>query len=1166
MTRAMLEIRVIGELEVRVAGKTAEPPASRRARSLLGWLAAHPGRHPRSRLAGLFWPDVLDASARASLRSAIWVLRSVLGPEFGSYLAADRDTVTLAGDDLRVDLREVQRLIAQGQPEAALAFCRGDLLQELDDDWVVEARAEMDREVAAALRDMSQRARAAGDPAAALAWARRRATLCPLDESAGADLIRALIDAGQATAALDAFARLQQRLGAELGVAASAATVALIEPLRGSPVPSATAGPPAASEMPTATAGPPAVEGEAGAGRGAPGGEAPRSGGPRVIPRASTDLIGRERQFAELTKAWPAARTGAGTAVVLEGEGGIGKTRLVEELRAAVRRASPGVVAITATAAAGPGPAAPLTIWTDALSDLTSVTGQPPEDQAWAADLTRVVPVLAYREGVRPGTRPTADPRLERVQLCEAVVQFLAWASRRSPLLLALEDLHLADTASLELIAYVGRRIGRLPVLLVLTRRLLPGRQDLDAVLGALRSRGALGGEIRVERLTDDATRKLVTSTADLPEATVRQIVQLAAGSPLLAGETARAARARAGDLTTGDLTTGDLTTGDLTTGELTTGELTTGELTTGELTTGDLTTGLIGAVRLATSRLSGPSRLFVEFAAAAGRDLDRPEVAALPLPNPARAAAEALGSGLLKTDDGRTGFRHALLADAIYQQIPDPIRVRLHGELAQLLRKRTAQPGQGARMARPGPRAAEIARHLRLAGQDDQAVSYLARAAQEARSVAAMAEAANFLTEARQIEPDDPEILVELAEVEALRGLLEDSDRAFDRALEQIAPQDSGALISAWLRRGRWLRGGVCHPRESRRSYQNALDVLDRDPAYDLPARAEALAGLAWAEAVAGDPAAVDELLAETDRILGSDGPGDLLAHDIGVARGHALIRAGQFTGSFGPLIAASAAAGRAGRPDMAYSCLSNAASVAACAGELGRALDFADRCLPLVVPNGLLRLSIYAQTARSAILRRLERLPEARQACAAAAGYADRVGLAELDGLVSQERGLLALAGGDPVAAAAELTTALDLGAPVSRAATRLRLAEALVRAGQPDQAETALRGVALEPVSPSDFPATLVAQMSRVQGLVASARGDTALAERRLAESAAAWQRIARTLDARQTGAGYVASLIDLGRPPVSSLVEPARELATVGAELAALRDHPIGAHQE
>ena len=739
-----------------------------------------------------------------------------------------------------------------------------------------------------------------------------------------------------------------------------------------------------------------------------------------------------------------------------------------------------------------------------------------PEDQPWAADLARIVPALAYRADSTRTTRPTIDPRLERIQLGEAVVQFLAWSSHRSPLLLALEDLHLADAASLELIAYAGRRISRMPLLLILTRRRLPARQHLDAVLGALRTRGALATEIRVEPLTDDAVRKLIAATADLSETMVSQIVQFAAGSPLLAVEAARAASSPAAGLTM----------------------------------------SLSGAVRLTVSRLSGEARVFVEFSAAAARHLDRAEVAALPLPHPARAATEALGSGLLKTDNGRTGFRHVLLRDAVYAEIPDSYRVRLHSELAQLLRKRAQPRGQSARMTRRGSRAAEIARHLRLAGQDEQAVSQLTLAAQDARGVAAMAEAASFLAEAVEIEPD-PDLLVELAEVEAFRGLLADSDRAFGRALEQIAPQDSGALISAWLRRGRWLRGGVCHPRESRRSYQNALDVLDRDPGYDLLARAEALAGMAWAEAVAGDLAAVDELLNQADRILGGDRPGDLLAHDIGVARGHALIRAGRFTDSFGPLIAASAAAGRAGRPDMAHGCLTNAASAAARAGEFDRALDFADRCLPLVTPHGLLRLSVYAQTARSAILRRLDRLPEAAQACDAAAGYADRAGLPELDGLVHAERGLVALAVHDPATATAELTSALDLGAPVSRAATRLRLAESLVLAGQADQAETELRGVTLEPASPADFPATLVAQMSRIQGLIAFARGDTALAERRLAESLAAWRRIADGLDGQQAGAGYVASLIDLGQPPISSLVEPARELAIVSGELARIR---------
>ena len=605
----MLEIRVIGELEVRLGGVTAELPASRRSRALLGWLAVHPGRHSRSRLAGLFWPDVLDASARASLRSAMWALRSALGPELGGYLAGDRDTITLDGDGLRVDLREARRLLAERQLAAALALCAGELLQDLDDEWVVAARDELNGDLAAALAELTQQASAAGDPAAALAWARRRAGLCPLDESAGAALIEALIGAGDGPGALDAFARLEQRLGAELGVGVSARTASLVRVPGGPPSPAPRS---AGLARPAGTAGPgeqrdPVRQRDVVRER-----DPARRRGPRP---AAAGLIGRGRDLAELTRAWRAASGGAGAVVVLTGEGGIGKTRLAEQVQAAARQAEPGPLAVTATAAAGPGPAAPFAVWADALDDLAALAGPPP-DQPWAADLARIVPALGYHAGgpaaAGRAAGAAADPRLERVRLGEAVVQFLGWAARGRGLLVALEDLHLADAASLELIAYVGRR---LPAAGAAPAHPAPAaaRQDLDAVLAALRARGALAAEIGLEPLPHDAARALVASTAQLPEATVRQIVALAAGSPLLLVETARAASAPDADHA-------------------------------------DLASGLAEAVRLATSGLSGRARLFTDFAAAAGRDLDRGEVAALPVPQPALAAAEALGSGLLRT------------------------------------------------------------------------------------------------------------------------------------------------------------------------------------------------------------------------------------------------------------------------------------------------------------------------------------------------------------------------------------------------------------------------------------------------------------------------------------------------------------------------------------
>ena len=75
-----------------------------------------------------------------------------------------------------------------------------------------------------------------------------------------------------------------------------------------------------------------------------------------------------------------------------------------------------------------------------------------------------------------------------------------------------------------------------------------------------------------------------------------------------------------------------------------------------------------------------------------------------------------------------------------------------------------------------------------------------------------------------------------------------------------------------------------------------------------------------------------------------------------------------------------------------------------------------------------------------------------------------------------------------------------------------------------------------------------------MTRVQGLIAAARGDVELAERRLREAAAGWRR--RMQSASADGEAYVSNLTDLGRPPVLGLVEPAHELERVQRELESL----------
>src|SRR4051794_41523075 len=126
----MVRVELLGELTVRAGGRTIEPPRSRRAWSLLAWLALHPGEHPRGDVAARFWPDVLDASARASLRSAAWALRRSLGD--ADVLVATRDRIGLDGD-VWVDVRAFDELVGAGNAEEAVSLCGGELLAGVGD-------------------------------------------------------------------------------------------------------------------------------------------------------------------------------------------------------------------------------------------------------------------------------------------------------------------------------------------------------------------------------------------------------------------------------------------------------------------------------------------------------------------------------------------------------------------------------------------------------------------------------------------------------------------------------------------------------------------------------------------------------------------------------------------------------------------------------------------------------------------------------------------------------------------------------------------------------------------------------------------------------------------------------------------------------------------------
>ena len=207
-----------------------------------------------------------------------------------------------------------------------------------------------------------------------------------------------------------------------------------------------------------------------------------------------TALIGRDAQLAELGELWAGVRAGAGAVAVISGEGGIGKTRLASEL---VARARTDLARSARCTAVDLGGATPFGPWAELLARLAPELDPPGPDESWPEELARLAPSLPRRLGRPRAALSEAPPELARARMFEAAVELAEHATAERPLVLVFDDVHLADVATLELAAYLARRIERLPVLLVLTRRQRPrlgGRRRAAARRPRPRRPGARGG------------------------------------------------------------------------------------------------------------------------------------------------------------------------------------------------------------------------------------------------------------------------------------------------------------------------------------------------------------------------------------------------------------------------------------------------------------------------------------------------------------------------------------------------------------------------------------------------------------------------------------------------------------------------------------------------
>lgn len=229
----MLTVSVLGELSIEVDGRPLDRIASHRARSLLGWLAINPGLHPRARVASVFWPDVLDESARSSLRTTLATLRRELGPA-ADVVTASRERVGIEpGAEVEIDLDAFGQLASRGQLQEAAALCRGDLLRDFDDDWVNEPREVHRRLLHELLGRIATEAEESGDLDAAISRTREQVASDPLSEEAQRKLIERLAAAGDRAGGMAAYEAYRTRLRNELGMAPSAGIQDLAENIRG---------------------------------------------------------------------------------------------------------------------------------------------------------------------------------------------------------------------------------------------------------------------------------------------------------------------------------------------------------------------------------------------------------------------------------------------------------------------------------------------------------------------------------------------------------------------------------------------------------------------------------------------------------------------------------------------------------------------------------------------------------------------------------------------------------------------------------------------------------------------------------------------------------------------------------------------------------------------
>ncbi len=543
-------------------------------------------------------------------------------------------------------------------------------------------------------------------------------------------------------------------------------------------------------------------------------------------------MVGRERELAQARTLWKKVVFSEGQMLLISGEPGVGKSRLVQELVTQVQ-VSGGQALVGVCYAEGGAPYAPFAqvlrrAFHSGFCDDLGLS------DFVLADLLTLAPALRRRfPEVAPN--PPLDPQSEQQRLFENVVAFCAALSERAPLLLVLEDAHWADSSTLSLLRHLARRTRRQPVLLAATYREveLDGTRPFQEVLLDL-NRERLATRLELSRLGREESRDMLAVLFDeeiTPEF-LDGIFRETEGNPFFIEEVCKAL-----------VESGELYFAD-------------GRWHRPSMDQLEIPQSVRAAIQSRIGKLPAEAQEILRLAAILGREFDFETLAeASALPKAGEVGEERLidalesaeGAQLIEEISAEGGvtfaFTNALIPATLVEGVRTLRRRRLHRRAAAAVA--TLRPDD----------LEALAHHYGEAGDDAQALTYYTRAGERASAAYANQEAKNhFLAALDLVESyaGRAHLLSELGEVHVRMGHHEEAIETWQEGIDlykSLGDQDGVARLYAQVARAAWLAGppprslALC--REGMEAIAGAPDSLGQADLLHETARACLFNGL---------------------------------------------------------------------------------------------------------------------------------------------------------------------------------------------------------------------------------------------------------------------------------------------------------------------------------